>query len=527
MISHARLFSWLFRVVRPAGVLLLLGLSGSVSSPLSAPPPATRYNLWIAPAKAIDPKTGAANYSVGTNWSLGRHPNAGETALFDPNAVSNGEQGTNTPCIITAGENLPTLDGLILNDWGVPDDPKQAGTLTINSDLPADTITINARTKNAGKDEIILNSGGHLYALQRLTWAGGSVTGTGTLEVGGTDSINGTSAADKPTLGVVMNVGTSFNNIPVAGYLTFSKTTQPLVVKDNANIKVNSESSLYFNVQAPPDRKSATAILSTDKLAHSIIVNGGDVARCNVCALLVCMGLRVKKGQVKIYNPRGRTKGNPIQFTGKNSDGSGMDVNGGSVDLSGDIDVDAGGIISNGNLTLSAEATLNLGKDVNSPWSELIGGSLMLQGRLNAHGGGFYMDGGTLHSAAASTAIIALDTGSTFEIYAGEIVLTNPAKQKAFGTLSLQGNFFTDRGQIVGKVDSRKGQYSVFNIRGNAALSTDTIFSSLDVNENAKNVNKDWRLITVSGNRRGDFTYRLPPNWTPGWSEGHMVIHEP
>jgi hypothetical protein len=210
-----------------------------------------------------------------------------------------------------------------------------------------------------------------------------------------------------------------------------------------------------------------------------------------------------------------------------------MDVNGGSVNVSGDMTVDAGAIIANGTLTISqwatGQATLTLGINPNSPWSELIGGNLVLQGTLVAHGGGFYMDGGNLSTAGATYGNIVLDTGSTFEMYAGEIDVTDPSGGSALGYFILQGNFFTSGGKIVDNVDTRQGQvHGFFSVSGNATLSTDTIFSSVDINQNANNENQDWWLMHVGGTLQGDFTYILPPNWTnKGWKQGDLTVHEP
>ncbi len=210
----------------------------------------TTTDLWIAPAAAIVPGQGAARWDVGTNWSEGHSPNINDSAVFDPNAMANGVKGTNTPCYVPAGDNLPTIIGLSLNDWGVPNNANQAGTLTLNSDLAANSVNLNARTNNAGNPEVIVNSGSHLFALQSLAWAGGSVTGAGDFGMGGTDSINGSSATDKPTLGSLMDVGTTFANKTYTGSLSFAQNSQPLVVQGNANINVNPNSSLTFLNQA-------------------------------------------------------------------------------------------------------------------------------------------------------------------------------------------------------------------------------------------------------------------------------------
>jgi hypothetical protein len=363
--------------------------------------PAT--DTWIAPAGP------AANWDVGTNWTLGRSPNAGDTAVF-ASVQHPGGSGSDTSCFIPAGDNLPTISTLQVNNW--------KGTLTLNSDLSANNVNIVPRAGAGGSDEIIINANSHLYALQSLNWTGGSVSGAGSFEVSGTDTINGTDATDKPTLGAAMDIGMTFANVYYAGSLSFATTSQPLVVQQNANITVNVSSSLSF-LNNSTDGSPVTAISNGDTAVHSIIVYSGTVSRTNVCELFVCTGLDVESGEVDVSNQQGQTTGNPLHFTRSNGNGSGLLVDGGVVSLYGDLTSDQSGIFTGGTASVHSGVKLTLGVNANSTPSIMEGSSrVIVMGTLVPHGG-FTIYTGTFGTGGSLASTVNLDAGNQFSLQGG------------------------------------------------------------------------------------------------------------
>src|SRR5579884_1594081 len=441
-------------------------------------------DVWIAP-----PSNQALSWDVGTNWSEGHSPAAGDTVIF-ANAPPGGS-GSNTPCYIPAGDNLPTLGQLNVGAW--------SGTLTLNSNLAANGVTIAPRQNANGSNDVIINQGSNLYALQSLNWAGGSVSGSGNFEVGG-GTINGSIATDKPTLGCRMDIGTSYLGTDYSGGLTFATSSQPLVVNSAADIYVNG---------------------------------GGSLRRTNYCELFVCMGLYVESGSVNISNPQGQTSGSPLHFTRQNYDGSGLLVIGGYVGIYGDFTSDYYGSFQGGTVEVGSGSTLTLGVNANSTPSVEEGTKFYLQGTLVPHGG-FTMYTGTFGTDGSTTALVKLDSGNLLDLEGGELDITllgTQAGASAVGKLEINGDFESNGGTIVDTVDTSSLsnlKSGLFQVDGNATLSTSTTFISQDLNPNPPaNYSNNWKLMKVGGTRTGDFTYSLPPKWKSlGWTGGTLTIQE-
>lgn len=470
------------------------------------------FDTWIS--------TGSTSWDVGTNWSEMHSPAAGDTVVF-ANAPPNGS-GSNVPCVIPAGDNLPTFGQLQVGAW--------LGTLTINSNLAANTVSIANRAGQNGSADIIINSGSNLYALKGLTWNGGSVSGSGNFEVGG-GTINGIDATDKPTLGCRMDVGTSYLGTNYSGGLGFATSSQPLVVNSGADIYVNGGSSLTFGENSG-NGSDMTAISNGDTLAHSIVLNGGTLNRTNYNQLFVATGLDVVSGQVNISNPQGQNTGNPLHFTGMNTDASGLEIDNGTLSIQGDLTSDNQGVFNGGLTTTSSTATLTLGVNANSPANLQEGGTLYLAGLLIPHGG-FTINSGTFGTNGSVYSAVNLDAGNQFTLNGGELDVTEGGIGQgavALGTLTINGVFTANSGTIVVTVDSDPNDTSngSLTVNGNATLSTNVTFISKDLNPNPPaNFTKNWPLMTVSGTLNGDFTYNLPAKWKSlGWSGGTLTIQE-
>jgi hypothetical protein len=305
----------------------------------------------------------AFQYNVDVNWSENHKPLAGEDVVWD-----SAHNPNNNFCIIPGGLVLPEFNSLTFaND---------AYYVQANSNLTASTITLQPRTNPpAGTSSLVIGFGATVEATSALAWNGGAVTGSGTLQAVGTATVNGTSAADKPTLGATWQIGDG----TAATTTTFSANSQPLVVTGNAYIVVNGNALLYFNNQPLQQGSAAVAIANGDGNPHTLLVGGGQVIRTNTSECVVGMGLALNAGSALFVNPtpQGRDFG-PLHFTGQTSGGKGMSVQGGAVYVDASLSVDAQTQILGGSVTVNSQSTLTLGVGPNSPASFISGGTLNL-----------------------------------------------------------------------------------------------------------------------------------------------------
>jgi hypothetical protein len=383
---------------------------------------------------------------------------------------------------------------------------------------------------NQANPELIINRGAAVTADAEFNFNGGYISGQGRLRVGGDDVIKGTRATDKPTLGVLLMVGSRNGRVRGSLY-PGDGATQPLVVKGAGNITVNPGSRVGFSLPPLAGQASVTAVSNGDGGAHTIHVNGGTITVQVRSEVFVGMGVDMQGGRLTVL-PGGMSTG-PLHFTGKNAFGRGLTVSGdGQVELlRADLTVDAGAQFNDGcSVEVCPGRTLTLGINAMSPVNVMTGGTFTLQGDLVAHGG-FEMEEGRFAHGTAGISTVTVDPTNTFDVEGGELDITDVVGENAFGILNVTGKFVANRGKIVNTVDTRGGNFrsGTFKVDGDIELAADVVFSSTDLNPAPGVVNRDWRLLEWTGDRTGTFTFDLPNNWTSNWDDANkrLLIHEP
>jgi hypothetical protein len=237
------------------------------------------------------------------------------------------------------------------------------------------TLTLNARTGNPLPTyEITLSPGTQVHTDQDFEFNGGSIGGSGTLQVERTLNVGGKSTTDKPILGCLLNLGDG-TTVTVMGY---SNNTVPLVVKDFGNITLNNFATLDFGSCG-----TVTAISNGDTGTHTITVAGGRVLRSNGAEMFVAMGVTVNSGSLEVS---GAGLG-PFHITERSAGpgNGGLVVNGGSVQASSSLSVDQGIFIDGGIITVGTNATLTSGQNGAPATFYVTGGQTLLRGRLETY----------------------------------------------------------------------------------------------------------------------------------------------
>jgi hypothetical protein len=356
-------------------------------------------DVWVA--------SGAVPVSWGNPaaWSLGAAPRAGDDVILQTDA-----QGLGSAPILL-GSATPLLDSVTL-------DGSWAGTLTLQAagQLNAHTITLEARPQLG--DEILLGPGTEVHSDTALNLYGGSIGGAGVVQAEGAVTVNGTSAADAPTLGAYLEVGDG--TTPTT--MTFAEQSVPLVVMADGNIDVQANASVDFETM-PASGSAAVAVVSADAGPHTLTLDGGTVSRADTSELLVGMGAEVNAGTLETFSPtqQGPQAGTPLHFTGFNADGQGLTVRGGAVLANADLSFDDGVNIAGGLVDVAGGATLEAGTASAPVTSTLSGGDLRLEGTFRVHGD-FVMTGGTLETTGAPDGQIALDPGYSFSQSGGTVI---------------------------------------------------------------------------------------------------------
>jgi hypothetical protein len=191
-------------------------------------------------------------------WSLGAAPSAGDDVVLQTDPQGQGS----APVLL--GSATPSLNSVTLEgSW--------TGTLTLQAagQLNAHTITLEARPQ-AG-DEVLLDPGTEVHSDTALNLSGGSIAGAGIVQAEGAVTVNGTSAADAPTLGTYLEVGDGIT--PTT--MTFAEQSVPLVVTADGNIDVRAGASVDF--EAMPMSGPAAAVVSADAGPHTLALDGGTV----------------------------------------------------------------------------------------------------------------------------------------------------------------------------------------------------------------------------------------------------------
>jgi hypothetical protein len=363
-------------------------------------------DLWIAGGGI------PVNWDTPAAWSLGAAPRAGDDVIFQTDALGSGSAP------VSLGHATPLFHSVTF-------DGSWSATLTLQADaihqtagqLNAEVITLDARPRPG--DEVLLDPGSEVHSDTALNLFGGSIVGAGVVQAEGTVTVDGTSAADSPTLGAYLEVGDGIT--PTT--MTFAEQSVPLVVMADGNIDVQANASADF-LTMPAGGLAAVAVVSADAGPHTLTLDGGTVSREDTSELLVGMGTEVNTGTLETFpSPQqGVQAGNPMHFTGFNADGQGLTVQGGQVLVSGLLSIDGGVRIDGGRVDVAAGATLEAGT-VAAPVTNYLGGSgdLRLQGTFRSHGD-FLMSGGVLESMGSPDSRIVLDPGDTFFLQGGTLI---------------------------------------------------------------------------------------------------------
>jgi hypothetical protein len=462
-------------------------------------------NEWIAPP-------GATAWEVGTNWSRGVKPTTDHDVVFDKTM-------SNSPCVMPA--NLDTnIQSLKFNDF--------AGTLTLNSNLTTGGLELNPRTHQDPGDELIISAGKVLRVNGTSTFKGGSITGDGTLLFTSNTSgftVFGTTAADKPTLGVQMNVGDG----TTSGGLVFAEAaTVPLVVKANANITVTGTRPLpaFFSIYTKPQgtATTVTVISNADTLPHTITIGSfGQLSRANHSEAFVATGLTVTAdGLVRVVKriesgqayPAG-----PLHFTEKNADAYGLTMTGGTINVEGDLMFEEPGTISGGQVTVQDQAVLTFANRAATAGStDVFGDQISLKGKIWARGG-FVLGAGGILEALSPNSIIDVDPSYSFVLDGGTVKINPP------NVLTIDGDMTGEAGVLEINVSSTMNQSGKLKVIGNLDV-VDVTLSSLDRDNPNPVPTVTYDFVEVTGTRSGDFFYLLPQNWEHQWVGGILKVTE-
>jgi hypothetical protein len=356
-------------------------------------------NVWIASGPA------PVSWDTPAAWSLGATPRAGDDVIFQTDALGSGSAP------VSLGHATPLLHSVTF-------DGSWSATLTLQAagQLNAHTITLEARPQPG--DEVLLDPGSEVHSDTALNLSGGRIVGAGIVQAEGTVTVNGTSAADPPTLGAYLEVGDGIT--PTT--MTFAEQSVPLVVMADGNIDVHANASADFATM-PAGGLAAVAVVSADAGLHTLTLDGGTVSREDTSELLVGLGAEVNTGTLGTFpsTQPGVQAGNPLHFTGFNADGQGLTVHGGQVLVGGSLSFDGGVRIDGGLVDVADGATLEAGTPA-APVPSSLGGSgdLRLQGTFRSHGD-FVMSGGVLDTTGSVDSRIVLDPGDTFFLLGGTL----------------------------------------------------------------------------------------------------------
>ncbi len=453
-------------------------------------------------------------WNLDTNWNLGHVPFSTDIAIFD------GTQ-TTTPCTIPSGVSVGPAGVTFAANL-----PANTSMLTVSGNLTVGgPLTLNARTAGGGR-EVNITTGGVISVQGIMTFAGGMIYGGGTLSLDaytgfGGLHIAGTSSSDPPTLAVSLDLG--------GGSESYSETmdwtgaaVQPLVVTNGANITVENGSTIQFDNRPFAGNTTATAVSNGDNGSETIIVkDGGYVTSDGTAQRIVGMGLDVSEGNNAAVNSGFTTPPQlqELRFTGKNTDGFGLDLNGGSVTVQGAMTFDKGGYLSNGNIEVYSAGALSLGQA-----SQMFGGvQFTLKGILAAHGG-FDMSGGTLSTRSGQVgARINMDSGDVFAL-SGYGTIQLDATSVSGSLLTVNGTFWATGGFINDTVSPGNNQYGAIQVDGDVRCSTGCTFTAQAVAPGSGPDNS-WQVLSWTGTRLGDgFSTSLPTNWIGSINDPNKVL---
>jgi hypothetical protein len=485
----------------------------------AVPASTTVGNFWIASQGS------SAAWEVVTNWSLLHAPTSTEDAVFDVAHSS-------IPCVLGAGLVAAPASVQFGGGW--------TGTLTVNGSISTPTLTLTARP--AAGPGIIIGSGSQVEVTGAMTFGGGNVSGSGKLLVdgGGKLSVTGTSAADRPTLGCNLQLGSSDGS--TTGSMEFGPNiaVQPLVVTGNASIIVNNQSFISFDGRPLAGNQSVTAISNGDAGSETITVNtGGQVLSSGAYEQIVGMGVANYGGYVIAGNSSGN---GTLHFTGNLGPvfgSTGLLMNSGSLNVNGSMAFDYGALIQGGTVQeLNSSSVLTLGLTSTSGVSSMTGGTMNLPGTLVAHGG-FNLAGGSLNTTGSTLSTIQVDNGTVFTMSGGTVTLatlnsaTNPSA--VVGNLLIQGDFSGTGGTLQDLVCTVNGNFSLGRlwVSGKVTFGPGLTFSCYDVATNPQGPHT-WYPIEWSGTRSGNLSTNLTASpgqgpWTYSWDDtnGRLVINEP
>ncbi len=459
-------------------------------------------DTWIA-------KGAMADWSVGTNWSLGVSPVAGQDVLFK---IDPGTGAGDSGCYLSV--TTPTLASLTF-------DPTWNDVLNLvagsgdNGVINTHNLTLNARTSTLLPTyEIGLSTNSKVHCDQDVEFKGGSIGGSGTLQVEGVLNIGGTTAADKPTLGCLLNLGDG----TVRTTMAYSSNTVALVVKDGGNITVNTNATLDFD-----GCDTATAISNGDTNTHTITIAGGTVNRTDNAEMFVAMGVTINSGDLFVY--AGGSGGGPIHFTTSSAGpgNGGLIVNGGAFDVYGSMIVEQGVYVDGGVSFVETSGTLTSGQNGAPRVVNVGGGTVYLEGQVVAHGG-IDMAGGTVSTRGSVTSMVTMDAGDTFGMDGGALDVTTTSG--AVGKLEIAGgNMYIEAGTVVDNCDSGTGAFGQLIVDKNLTISGNA--ATFDCSDEAMVgvVGFAFPAITVKGTLSGDFYfYDLPTESSHSWAAGVLTI---
>jgi hypothetical protein len=479
--------------------------------------PAADY--WSASGDA------AADWNTGANWSLGNAPTANDSAIFDA-------EYSNTPCSLANGSSV-TVDSLQFQS----NVTSFYSTLIVDGTLNTSTLTLNARL--ARGSEVTIDRGGVINVTGTLTFAGGNISGsigaalnvTAAAQATASVFVSGTNFADPPTLGLPLTLSAGLD-----GAANMSLSGCPLHVTANASITLMTPGTgLNFeNVPFAGDA-TATSISSDDDASEAIYVEAGGLVWSNGnCKRIVDMGITLYGGWplAGTVGVGAGTDNGPLDFTGKNIGGYGLKTWGGTVSISGVLQVDQGIGLNGGTVLVPGGATLVTGAPGAPANSQMYGETtLMLTGTLTSHGT-FNMADGILDASGSTVmvpATINVDNG-TFHLSGGSLIVT--AAGTATGSVNINGDFTGTGGQIQVSLNSSTGAFGAFFVNGNVTLATSCVLSVQDVAGMAEvqSPGTSWVLFSWSEGRNGELSVMSPWfGWTTVWSddEGELYLIEP
>ena len=408
----------------------------------------TGVNVWNTDS--------SGNFNLGSNWSTGVVPTAGDTVLIDRGPSANPVITVNSA--ISVGRVLAT-EGLTVSGGSldIAGPSSISGPLT----LSGGTLTLGGATAVSGT---FTQTGGTLGGTGNLTlsgalntWSAGTIGGGGTLTIANGATLNMNSGANKflgsrtiainPTGALILSGGQvlnqATNTVNNAGLFD---------IQGNDNWINNTGGPTTFNNLAGA---SITRSSGSGSAGFSVALNNAGSVNVQTGTLALDQG-GIDTGSYNISSPatlqlsggtRNLNSGAAINGAGNITfNGGTTNLNSGATDgLSGATTISGGTVNFNDNFTLPL-LTLSTGT---------LGGTgnLTLSGALNTWSAGTIGGGGTLTIANGAT--LNMNSGAN-KFLGSRTIAINPT-----GALILSG------GQVLNQATNTVNNAGLFDIQGN------------------------------------------------------------